>query len=265
MKQYDIIILAGQSNAEGCGKGEVANPSVPSEQILWMTDDAKLTYTDEDGVHKIDKVVPPTATTVTVAEEPEVDGWKIGKFILPFAARYAEQCLEPGRKVLIVNAAVGGTGFARKEWGIGTPLYERLVRLTGEALNKNPGSRIVAFLWHQGEHDAFENADWDPERRYQFYKTNLTRMLDDYFARFGKMPFVAAGFCDEWYLENKVACDAVLTVLRECCAAYGGGFVETAGLQSNHQKVGVDDVIHFCREAQYKLADLYFEKFLQLR
>lgn len=265
MDKYDIIILAGQSNAVGCGKGPVENAYVPDPRILWLTDDAKLTYIHEGDLLKIDKMNPPTKTTVTVAEEEVTDGWIIGKFILPFAARYAEQCLEPDRKVLIVHAAVGGTGFARKEWGIDAPLYERLVRLTGEALNMNPENRIVAFLWHQGEHDAFENADWDPERRYQFYKTNLTRMLDDYFARFGKMPFVAAGFCDEWYLENKVACDAVLTVLRECCAAYGGGFVETAGLQSNHQKVGVDDVIHFCREAQYKLADMYFEKFLEIR
>lgn len=265
MDKFDIIILAGQSNAEGCGKGEVTNPYVPSEQILWMTDDAKLTYTDEDGVHKIDKMNPPTATTVTVAEEPEVDGWKIGKFAMPFAARYAAQCLEPGRKVLIVNAAVGGTGFARKEWGIDAPLYKRMVRLTEEALAMNPQNRVVALLWHQGEHDAFENAEREPGPRHDIYRAELEEMFADYFARFGKIPFVAAGFCDEWYLDNKVACDAILTALREYCAVIGGGFVETAGLESNHQKVGVDDVIHFCKEAQYKLAELYFEKFLEIR
>lgn len=265
MDTFDIIILGGQSNAAGCGRGPVENAYVPSEKIFRLTDDAKLTYLHEGDLLIIDKMNPPTATTVTVAEEAEADGCKLGKFALPFAARYAAECLEAGRKVLIVDASVGGTGFARKEWGIGAPLYDRMIRLTEEALAMNPENRIVAFLWHQGEHDAFENAAWDPEKRYLTHKANLTELLGDYFGRFGTMPFVAGGFCDQWYLQNKAACDAVLTAIRECCQAVNGGFVETAGLESNHQKTGIDDVIHFCREAQYKLADLYFEKYLELR
>ena len=265
MDAFDIIVLGGQSNAVGCGKGNVENAYVPDPRILCLTDDAKLSYLHVGDLLVIDKMNPPTKTTVTVAAEAETDGWKIGKFVLPFAARYAEQFLEPDRKVLIVDAAAGGTGFARKEWGVDAPLYERMVRLTGEALAMNPENRIVAFLWHQGEHDAFENADWDAERRYRIHKENLTALLGDFFARFGNMPFIAGGFCDEWYLDNKVACDAVLTAIREYCAEVNGRFVETAGLESNHQKVGVDDVIHFCKEAQYKLAELYFEKYLELR
>ena len=264
MDKFDIIVLGGPSNAAGCGKGPVENAYVPSEQILCLTDDTCLTYRNEGDKMVIDKVNPPTATRVTVAEEAEADGWKLGKFVLPFAARYAAGCLQPGRKVLIVDASEGGTGFARKEWGIGAPLYDRMVRLTGEALAMNPENRIVAFLWHQGEHDAYENAEWSPQTRYLTHKANMTALLNDFFDRFGWMPFVAGGFCDEWYLQNKAACDAVLTAIRECCQAVKGGFVETAGLESNHQKVGIDDVIHFSREAQYRLADLYFEKYLEL-
>ena len=40
MDKLDIIVLAGQSNAAGSGRGEVTHPYVRDERILMMTDDS---------------------------------------------------------------------------------------------------------------------------------------------------------------------------------------------------------------------------------
>jgi hypothetical protein len=35
-QEFDIVIQAGQSNAEGCGQGPVNNPYVQNTQIWYM-------------------------------------------------------------------------------------------------------------------------------------------------------------------------------------------------------------------------------------
>lgn len=262
MEKLDIIILAGQSNAAGTGTGEVTQPYAPDARILMMTDTSNPRFeTEGDQVYlQLDQ---PARNIVAVAEEPEE---KNGNFALAFAAKYAQTYLEADRKILIVNAAVGGTGFARPEWGVGNVLHTRLINMVAEALSYNPENRVVAFLWHQGEHDAFENAAWDVEKRYTTHKANLTATINDIYTHFGfaAVPFIAGGFCDEWYLENKEACDAVLKAIRECCAQRGS-FVETAGLLSNNQKTGNGDPIHFCKESLHILGGRYFDAYAAIR
>ena len=43
---YDVIIEGGQSNAQGCGRGEVAKEYVPDEDILYLIQD----FTVEEGI-----------------------------------------------------------------------------------------------------------------------------------------------------------------------------------------------------------------------
>lgn len=263
MDKLDIIVLAGQSNAAGSGRGEVTHPYVRDERILMMTDDSNPRE-EKDGDRGYLKLDLPANNFISVAEEPEE---KAGNFALAFAAKYAQTYLEPDRKILIIHAAVGGAGFARPEWGVGNMLHTRMIDMVTEALSYNPENRVVAFLWHQGEHDSFENADWDPEKRYTVHKANINATLDDFYGHFGltDVPFIAAGFCDEWYLDNKVACDAVLKAIRECCAERVGDFVETAGLLSNNQKTGNGDVIHFCKESLHILGEKYFDAYAAIR
>ena len=262
MDKLDIIILAGQSNAAGTGTGEVTQPYNADPRILMMTDDSNPRFETEGDIVYL-KMDLPATNQIAIAEEPTE---KYGNFSLSFAAKYAQAYLEADRKILIVNAAVNGTGFARPEWGTTNVLHHRLIAMVEEALSYNPENRVVAFLWHQGEHDAFENAHLDPETRYATHKANLTATINDIYAHFGftHVPFLAGGFCDEWYLQHKEACDAVLTAIRECCAQWGG-FVETAGLLSNNQKTGNGDVIHFCKESLHILGEKYFDAYAAIR
>lgn len=265
-ERFDVIILAGQSNAEGYGRGPVTKEYVPNDDILWLCDDGNPVIVEENG-EGILKMKSPADSLIEVADEPIDENGKIGKFALPFSEKYAERYLDKGRKLLIIKAAVGGSGFARRQWGLNNPLHERMIKLIKEAISLNPENRIVAFLWHQGEHDSFENADWDSELRYKTHKKNLTDMINDVYAQAGYdyIPFIAGGFCDEWYLQNQPQCDAVLKAIREVCDEFGGKFVETDGLLSNNEKNADGDVIHFCRESSHILGEKYFEKYVEIR
>ena len=268
MEKYDIIILAGQSNAEGQGVGEVTQEYIPDERVHIMKDDAGFKFGKVDGVTTLIGKWP-AVNTITVAEErTHSTKGKVGCFGLWFAKHYADTYLEEGRKVLIVNANFGGTGFARPEWGVGNILHTRMLSMTRAALAENPDdNRIVAFLWHQGEHDSFENADWDPEKRYRVHKENVRATFADFYDQFGDntIPVVAAGFSNEYYLTNVEACDAVLKAIREDVAEIGGSFIETDDLQSNNQRIGNGDPYHFCRESLHILGSRYFDEYRKLR
>ena len=48
-KAYDIIIQAGQSNAEGCGRGDVTEEYIPDPDIVFLHQDFTLEFPERDG------------------------------------------------------------------------------------------------------------------------------------------------------------------------------------------------------------------------
>ena len=267
-EKFDIIILAGQSNAQGHGMGPVEEPFVASDRIMYLCDNSNIHFEKneqgEDYLFLPEECQKSIRVAQEVGEFDKPDGQRVGNLSLIFAKKYLNNgLLDDGRKLLIIHSAVGGTGFAKKQWGVGNVLYERLVDMTKVALELNPENRIVAILWHQGEHDAFENADMKYEDRSDFYYSSISSMFDDYFDRFSlkNVPIIAGGFCDEWYLKNKEACDAVIDGTKRFLQAVNGRFVESAGLLSNNQKIHNYDDIHFCRESLYILGEKYYSEF----
>ncbi len=265
---FDIIVLAGQSNAYGYGLGEVSSEYVPSDKILWVNDDSNPHFVeDENGVNTffIDYPVPPY---IEIADEPCTKDGKTGKLSLIFAREYINaDYLKPGRRVLVINAAVGGSGFLWGQWGIGNILYTRLCDMLDASLALNPENRLVAFLWHQGETDAGINRDWDAEYKYEVHKKLLSEMMQDFNSKYSAcgLPFISGGFCDEWYSGLKPHADPILRAIRDVTEELGGSFVETAGLDSNNRTVGNGDPIHFSRESTHKLGKMYFEKYKEIK
>ncbi len=268
-QKFDIIIVAGQSNAQGTGAGETAHPYVPGEHIMMLTDEGNPRFeTDGNGTAKF-AVEYPAPIHITVAQETEVDGKKRGQLQLSFAKEYYEKHLKgTDRKVLIIQSGVGGTGFCRNEWGTeGAILYDRLVRMTQYALDLNRDNRLVALLWHQGECDSFENAAWSPEKRYAAHKQNLSAMFAHFCKKFNceKLPIISASFCNEWYLQYKEPCDAVLAAIREVIAERKGAFLDASGLKSNNEQNADGDDIHFSRESLRLLGKMYFQAYEKIR
>lgn len=271
-EKFDIIVLAGQSNAVGYGVGDVEEEYIPSENIMWLEDDADAHFEKNEVTGKDELMIHyPSTFCISVAEEPlSANGQKLGKPAILFAKNYYDTYLKgTDRKVLIINAAVGGTGFARNEWGVeNAVLYTRLCDMVNYALGQNKDNKLAAFLWHQGECDAFENAEWDAEKRYTVHKRNLLLMFGDFKKKFNcpHIPMVTGEFCNEWYEENKIPCDAVLRAVCEVFSAENNGAcVKTADLLSNNQATGNGDNIHFCRPAAYELGRRYFEAYRQLK
>lgn len=154
---YDIIILAGQSNMSGAG--QPVNPNAkPDERVFQMPALGQV------GNGKIIPAIEP----LRHQDQPANAGVGPG---LSFGISYANA--HPGRKVLLVPAARSGSGFSSTSMNPAPEGYISAggtwdLELTQDPRNfaKNmleqtklaydlagPGSRVVAFLWVQGEGD----------------------------------------------------------------------------------------------------------------
>ena len=99
---YDIIILGGQSNAEGYGLGPTEESFVPDDRILMMRDKGPYGYIEQpDGTKPFIVTQPYTFVTETAREKIE-NGEVQGSFWLSFAKKYIEAgLLDEGRQLLM--------------------------------------------------------------------------------------------------------------------------------------------------------------------
>ena len=242
---FDIIIQAGQSNAQGTAFGDVEDPFVPDPRVLYLQDDFSITQ---------------------ARELPEGNAVR-GNFALPFAADYmAAGMLEPGRKLLILRTAVGGTGFMEGHWTPEGPLYRQMLEMTSTALALNPCNQLVALLWHQGERDCWQ------ESTYAQHYDHLKTLVDNVRTEFASpaLPFVAGDLVQDWKQDHLSIATPVTEAIRAVCTDCGGAFVSSEGLPSNRESQVVhpfgdgDDRIHFSRPAIYELGHRYFEAYQYL-
>lgn len=259
----DIILLAGQSNAVGYGCGEADYKLQHMERVKVLYDDQAEDYAKDENGKEYMAIYEPWKYKLIEANQ----GYT-GSLAMRFADAYIEKgLLASDRDLLVVRCAVGGTGFSKGLWGVGDLLYRRMLDLVSYALSLNSENRVVAFLWHQGECDAFENADWTPEKRKESYYRDLRAVVEGVrnHCRTPNLPFLCGGFTDEWSKDYQDACNAVITAQKQICVDLGwGAFTDTAGLLSNNQKVGNGDTIHFCKEAVYEIGCRYFEKYCKI-
>lgn len=257
--KFDIVIQGGQSNAEGLGTGSVKKELLPSmsENIFYLD-------SEKEVEHLKDCVRITFANTpflINPAKERVSEQNPIGDFSLAFASMYEKEIIQNrDRKLLIVRAAVGGTGFIKGHWGLGNQLYLKMLEMTDFALSLNKENRVVGFLWHQGECDASEKNEPD------VFKQQLSDMVHDVRARYGeKLPFIAGDFVSEWKNKNIADCTPIVEMIRQVVVEAGdAAFVETSDLLSNNQKICNGDDIHFCREALYILGQRYFSVFKEI-
>lgn len=265
MDKYDIVVLAGQSNAEGNGLGAVRRPYREDPRVFALRDkNAGLIGFDDKGLLRVGGDFDPD---ITVAREKVIGGKKVADFGLSFAREYvANGLLKDDRKLLIVNAAVGGTGFAKHQWGETAVLQERAFKMVDYALSLNAENKVVAFLWHQGEHDAYENRDLSLKTKEAYYYEKFGNLVNKFLSEYGKMPVIAGGFCKEWASgEFAEHCKVITKATKKVLKNVGGAFVTTDDLLSNNQDSGNGDNIHFCRKSIYVLGKRYFKAFTKIR
>ncbi|MBQ9485721.1 MAG: hypothetical protein IJU83_02665, partial [Clostridia bacterium] len=266
---YDIIVVAGQSNAEGNGV-KANDEEVISDKVNHLIDKNPVWLNVlKDGTVKLEMVYPTQMLLEQAHERLNGENKKVADFSETFAKAYIDGgYLQEGRKVLIVKTAVGGTGFARNEWGWNSALFDRLKLMTDYGLSLNSGNRVVALLWHQGEHDSVENAQLNAEERYDFYSKSFKKQMNAFRSRYGEnVPIIAGEFADSWaeLPENKTNCDAVEKALKDTCAEMGNaGVASSEGLLSNDQMFHNGDNLHFCADSLYQLGGRYFDIYEEL-
>ena len=258
-KKYDIIIQAGQSNAEGSGRGPVSAEKeyIPQSNIVYLT--SQKTVECKHGIVEVN--FTDNHFSVEIAEErKDENGQMVGDFSLSFAKDYlASDFAKNGRDLLIVRCGIGGTSFAQNHWGLHDECYLKMIKMVDYALQLNGDNRVVAFLWHQGESDVINNSSADE------YYDNLNNLLNAVRIQYGDIPFIAGDFVYDWKNKNLNICNPII---QEICRVINNNklsaFVETNGLLSNDQQIGNGDDIHFCRAALYELGHRYFKAFFEI-
>ena len=244
-EKFDIFIQAGQSNSEGYGFGIIENPYHPNNNVYYLTPDF---------------IIERATERVT---ENQVQS----NFGLSFAQEYIDAgMLKEDRKILILRAAVGGTGFSDNRWGMRDDLYLRMLEMIKTALELNSENRLVALLWHQGETDAQKRATYD------MHYGNLKNLVCSVRETFGAngLPFIAGDFVHHWKNDNLDLAEPIVDAIRAVCKdCQPGAFVESEGLLSNLEELGYNplgwtDTIHFSRKAIYELGKRYFKAFIQI-
>ena len=248
--KFDIVLIAGQSNAQGSGYGPVAEEHLPDGVVYRMS-----------GLGKGDKYENSTwhLSLPPVIEIEALDSTKSDDFGTAFVREYRRKgLLAEDRKILVLNTALGATSFAVGHW---TPMglcYRRMLYMIDCALNLHPENRVVALLWHQGESDASRGTTEEAQKDYLTYLFSQVRER----THNADLPIIAADFCREWKSQNAEACAPILSAIRRAVSDFGGEFLETADLPSNSED-GADpeDHIHFSRNSLHILGKRYFEAF----
>lgn len=160
----------------------------------------------------------------------------VPRAIYAFAEEYAKKQLQPGRGILIVNAAVGSSGFSTTtivpppagyynvmsdgvprtdtgSWEVGMPedpnnLYFRMVDIAVAARNAAPaGSVISLFMWSQGEADYSTRIANDYKTLFDTLVSNLKTMLG-----INNLITLVGSMVPDWVVGNgnKIALQAAL-------------------------------------------------------
>jgi hypothetical protein len=274
---YDVIIIAGQSNAVGYGCGPYTDVS--------KSEDARILQVDPSN-----NVIPASDALYFNPGHANLVG--LG---MTFARLYAQR-LPPNRKVIVVPTAFGGTSvleWDNRDEGIdftgtapfaadSTFLYDRMIARTKAALAYGgTQNRVTAILWHQGENDyaAIKNTgagwsamhNWMPsvpayQARLEETLNLFRRSLDNGAA----VPLIAGHLGSFWARQNGAdPGGAVLGDFNRGIAAAAAripnsAVVSAIGLNSDAEAGCSADTAHFSAASEIELGKRYFASYSSL-
>ena len=268
---FDIIVIAGQSNAEGNGVSLEGKPFVMPDAYEIIDKNKYGMKLKEDGSYDSLDFVYPVETIIRELQERINDSGSAycSDLSLSFVEQYKKsRFYSPERKILVIKTAYGGSGFAFDQQGVGNPLYKRTIDMINVGLSLNKENRIVALLWHQGEHDAFENAQFSYEERYEYYYSNLLKQFlgfREVYKQFD-FPIITGGLCRDWKKRYMIQSEAVEKATIDVCNKIGNAaFVIASDLPSNEEAIHNGDLDHFCKKSILILGERYFDAFANLK
>jgi iduronate 2-sulfatase len=234
-EHYEVFLLAGQSNMDGRGrvsdlKGDLAEYSRPNTNILihFSAGGLKRPLTTSQGV----KPLQPGYSGTPGNKKP--NALPTGTFGCEVSFGPAIAGALPGKRILLVKFAEGGTSLA-KDWNPDEKgkLYENFIKFVGttQEILKTRGDTctIRGMLWHQGESDSGL-----PEGAYQKALTEfIGRVRSDLGIK--DLPFVIGQVFDNGNRHHVIAGQKAAAK-----ALPRVGFVEAAGLETSDKGTHFD-------------------------
>lgn len=251
----DIIVQAGQSNAQGAGLG--GEDYKPLDGVIFAR--VGFTFAHDEKYLRV-----CYSGDVYVSDTCEgFNNVRLGNFASTFVGNYKKNDLEKGRVLFVLQTAVGGTSLIN-HWGAQRPLYAKTLEITDWALSLNPANRVKALLWHQGEQDVVMT-DWDYDKRVATHTEGLNAVIASFRGKYGDVPFVCANFTKRWRDKHAESSGAIADAMRNVCASAGkAAFVETDDLPDNDMATGNGDELHFSRAALEEMGNRYYEKYAEI-
>lgn len=278
MKNVNVIIISGQSNAVGCKASRFLETTMPDkyQEYLAGYNDVKIAYNNWTVDWTVTRPPRPVYLQNTSPKGKFVNvqlgqGNSTSNFGPEIGI--AEELHEKwGNKLYIIKVACGASNI-NDDWAQSDyEMFKTLVSFVGKrfAELEDEGLKpyLRAFCWMQGEGDAFQNY-WNV---YDLNLDNFKRNLDKALLKYtedNNLPFIDAGIgrgthsdgTDEWVYYNEV---------NQCKKEFAEKsptniYFDTIenGLHSNQEP---EDDVHYDSESQIKLGHLFaqnFEQFLK--
>lgn len=282
---YDVILLIGQSNMVGTARTETTN--------------ALLDYTSPRIEQWGQSTSAGTNERPCLAQDPlqHADGLGVGGSLSMSFARWYENGLAAGRKVLLVPCAWGGTGFSNPNtattsiggasvtlnWLANTPgnLLDLAIKRVNRAMayhpimnpapayagstppTPSPYNSLKAVLWHQGENDVFTSVS---EAQYRAY---LQDLVADVRTRVSgasdATPFIV-GLPTPAFVASNSNAGPIVVLPKVGNVAYFGrpncGFADS--LTPTPLAMNAENNIHFSSQGSRDYGARYYERFLRM-
>eukprot|EP00903_Cladosiphon_okamuranus_P015191 g14044.t1 len=239
----DVVLLMGQSNMSGSGKGYDAAIDGPNDpRIKQWTRANKITTASEQLEH---------------ADTHTFDDTRVGMGTA-FGRAYVQN-LPPQRDVLLVPTAYRGTKLVDGPWSPGGDLFEDAVTRLEAALASNEGTKgncVGAILWHQGEKDAELSVDQDA------YESSWIDMISELRSRIpaaSEAPVILGEFTEKQVEKHPDKYKPILAAIR----AIPDAVSTTAVASSDGLKTNSGDDVHFSAAAQREYGRRYFDKLVE--
>ncbi len=171
---YDIFLVIGQSNThQGLGFDSILDaPNYAIKQLGRYNENNLKIITASEPLDHLTKL-------------PNTIG-----FAMTFAKEYKNKFLKPGRKILIIPASRGTSGFCSHFWNPGDTFYNDAVMRTNFVLN-NFNSELVTILFLGGEGDI---GNLNYQQNLDSMIVNIRKDIIDG----NRKPFILGGMVPYW-------------------------------------------------------------------
>eukprot|EP00752_Nemacystus_decipiens_P012976 g11482.t1 len=241
MAGSDVVLLMGQSNMSGRGRGYDAAIDGPNNPRIKQWTRANTVTTASERLEHADFVSQDSQVGMGTA----------------FGRAYVEN-LPPQRSVLLVPTASGGAALVDGPWSPGGQLFEDAVDRMKAALasNEAKGNCVAAILWHQGEDDARNSVDRDA---YESSWKDMASELRSRIPAAAEAPVILGEFTDKEIERSPDSYEPILAAVRAIPAAVSWTAVASSnGLESNP-----GDDLHFSAAAQREYGRRYYDKLVK--